>query len=65
MGCLVGWKMWDNMIEVGIFVYVCGYLDCSFAMHELGLSSRKPFKKCARVVGEVRFFFVCSNKLFV
>lgn len=22
-------------------------------MHELGLSSRKPFKKCARVVGEV------------
>ncbi|KAL8162046.1 hypothetical protein V2J09_013535 [Rumex salicifolius] len=24
-----------------------------FAMHELGLSSRKPFKKCARVVGEV------------
>ncbi|KAL3516328.1 hypothetical protein ACH5RR_023230 [Cinchona calisaya] len=24
-----------------------------FAMHELGLSSRKPHKKCARVVGEV------------
>ncbi|XP_020517571.1 DNA gyrase subunit A, chloroplastic/mitochondrial isoform X2 [Amborella trichopoda] len=24
-----------------------------FAMHELGFSSRKPFKKCARVVGEV------------
>ncbi|QHO04881.1 DNA gyrase subunit A/mitochondrial [Arachis hypogaea] len=24
-----------------------------FAMHELGLSSKKPFKKCARVVGEV------------
>ncbi|KAI4323668.1 hypothetical protein L6164_023255 [Bauhinia variegata] len=24
-----------------------------FAMHELGLSSRKPFRKCARVVGEV------------
>uniref|UniRef100_A0A2P2K829 DNA topoisomerase (ATP-hydrolyzing) n=1 Tax=Rhizophora mucronata TaxID=61149 RepID=A0A2P2K829_RHIMU len=24
-----------------------------FAMHELSLSSRKPFKKCARVVGEV------------
>lgn len=24
-----------------------------FAMHELGMSSRKPFKKCARVVGEV------------
>ncbi|KAK2634403.1 hypothetical protein Ddye_029195 [Dipteronia dyeriana] len=24
-----------------------------FAMHELGLASRKPFKKCARVVGEV------------
>ncbi|KAJ8618689.1 hypothetical protein MRB53_014875 [Persea americana] len=24
-----------------------------FAMHELGISSRKPFKKCARVVGEV------------
>ncbi|MED6165671.1 hypothetical protein PIB30_101886, partial [Stylosanthes scabra] len=23
-----------------------------FAMHELGLSSKKPFKKCARVVGE-------------
>lgn len=22
-------------------------------MHELGLSSRKPYKKCARVVGEV------------
>ncbi|PKA51188.1 DNA gyrase subunit A, chloroplastic/mitochondrial [Apostasia shenzhenica] len=24
-----------------------------YAMHELGLSSRKPFRKCARVVGEV------------
>ncbi|KAL3698674.1 hypothetical protein R1sor_012750 [Riccia sorocarpa] len=24
-----------------------------FAMHELGLSSKKPFRKCARVVGEV------------
>ncbi|XP_078437781.1 DNA GYRASE A [Wolffia australiana] len=24
-----------------------------YAMHELGLSSRRPFKKCARVVGEV------------
>ncbi|GLJ14423.1 hypothetical protein SUGI_0233090 [Cryptomeria japonica] len=24
-----------------------------FAMHELGLSSRRPYKKCARVVGEV------------
>ena len=24
-----------------------------FAMHELGLDSKKPFKKCARVVGEV------------
>ncbi|WOL16199.1 DNA gyrase subunit A, chloroplastic/mitochondrial isoform X1 [Canna indica] len=24
-----------------------------YAMYELGLSSRKPFKKCARVVGEV------------
>ncbi len=24
-----------------------------YAMHELGLDSRKPFKKCARVVGEV------------
>lgn len=24
-----------------------------FAMHELGLSSKKPYKKCARVVGEV------------
>ncbi|KAI5390179.1 hypothetical protein KIW84_075483 [Lathyrus oleraceus] len=24
-----------------------------FAMHELGLSSKKPFKKCERVVGEV------------
>ncbi|KAM7268180.1 hypothetical protein ACFE04_010346 [Oxalis oulophora] len=24
-----------------------------YAMHELGLSSKKPFKKCARVVGEV------------
>ncbi|XP_061357312.1 DNA gyrase subunit A, chloroplastic/mitochondrial [Gastrolobium bilobum] len=24
-----------------------------FAMHELSLSSKKPFKKCARVVGEV------------
>lgn len=22
-------------------------------MHELGLSSKKPYKKCARVVGEV------------
>lgn len=25
-----------------------------FAMHELGLSSRRPFKKSAKVVGEVR-----------
>ncbi|XP_049404391.1 DNA gyrase subunit A, chloroplastic/mitochondrial isoform X1 [Solanum stenotomum] len=24
-----------------------------YAMHELGLSSKKPYKKCARVVGEV------------
>ena len=24
-----------------------------YAMHELGLDSKKPFKKCARVVGEV------------
>ncbi|OAY83547.1 probable DNA gyrase subunit A, chloroplastic/mitochondrial isoform X1 [Ananas comosus] len=24
-----------------------------FAMHELGLASRRPFRKCARVVGEV------------
>ncbi|AAF19580.1 putative DNA gyrase A subunit [Arabidopsis thaliana] len=24
-----------------------------FAMHELGMSSKKPYKKCARVVGEV------------
>mmetsp|Transcript_12867 Transcript_12867/g.31021 ORF Transcript_12867/g.31021 Transcript_12867/m.31021 type:complete len:337 (-) Transcript_12867:940-1950(-) len=24
-----------------------------FAMHELGMDSKKPFKKCARVVGEV------------
>ncbi|CAL2271090.1 unnamed protein product [Prunus armeniaca] len=24
-----------------------------YAMHELGLALRKPFKKCARVVGEV------------
>ncbi|KAF4384730.1 hypothetical protein F8388_004037 [Cannabis sativa] len=24
-----------------------------YAMHELGLASKKPFKKCARVVGEV------------
>ena len=24
-----------------------------FAMHELGLASNKPFRKCARVVGEV------------
>eukprot|EP00850_Spirogloea_muscicola_P018097 SM000162S02375 [mRNA] locus=s162:97047:105147:- [translate_table: standard] len=24
-----------------------------YAMHELGLSSKKPFRKCARVVGEV------------
>ena len=31
---------------------VFGYF--SFAMHELGLSSKKPFKKSARVVGEVR-----------
>ena len=24
-----------------------------YAMHELGLGSQKPFRKCARVVGEV------------
>jgi DNA gyrase subunit A len=24
-----------------------------YSMHELGLSSGKPFRKCARVVGEV------------
>nr|GEV10474.1 DNA gyrase subunit A, chloroplastic/mitochondrial [Tanacetum cinerariifolium] len=29
------------------------YCDCRYALHELGLSSRKPHKKCARVVGEV------------
>jgi len=28
-------------------------------MHELGLSSRKPFKKCARVVGEVCVIALC------
>ena len=28
-------------------------LGSRFAMHELGISSKKPFKKCARVVGEV------------
>lgn len=33
---------------------------CRFAMHELGLSSRKPFKKCARVVGEVTFLLIFS-----
>lgn len=32
-----------------------------FAMHELGLSSKKPFKKCARVVGEVS---LTSEKAF-
>lgn len=26
---------------------------CSYAMHEMGLASRKPYRKCARVVGEV------------
>jgi len=30
-------------------------------MHELGLSSKKPFKKCARVVGEVS----CRIKLSI
>lgn len=30
-----------------------------YAMHELGLSSRKPYKKCARVVGEVVFNLYC------
>ncbi|OMO69847.1 hypothetical protein COLO4_28907 [Corchorus olitorius] len=30
-----------------------GSIANRYAMHELGLSSRKPFKKCARVVGEV------------
>ena len=29
-----------------------------YAMHELGLDSKKPFKKCARVVGEVLGKFV-------
>lgn len=38
---------------------LCFVISCSFryAMHELGLSSKKPFKKCARVVGEVKFLF--------
>ena len=36
-----------------------------FAMHELGLSSRKPFKKCARVVGEVKFWLWCSVSLYL
>lgn len=31
----------------------CFYCDCRYALHELGLASRKPHKKCARVVGEV------------
>lgn len=26
-------------------------------MHELGMSSKKPYKKSARVVGEVKCFF--------
>lgn len=40
------------------------YFAHRFAMHELGLSSRKPFKKCARVVGEVRFLAIYIQVLF-
>lgn len=29
-------------------------------MHELGMSSKKPYKKSARVVGEVKCFFFFS-----
>ena len=32
------------------------FTNCRYAMHELGLASKKPFKKCARVVGEVKAF---------
>jgi hypothetical protein len=28
-------------------------MQCRYAMHELGLAPNRPFKKCARVVGEV------------
>ena len=33
-----------------------------FAMHELGLDSKKPFKKCARVVGEVELQQAAKGK---
>ncbi|XP_019187265.1 PREDICTED: uncharacterized protein LOC109181803 isoform X2 [Ipomoea nil] len=33
--------------------FLRGDVCAQFAMHELGLSSKKPYKKCARVVGEV------------
>jgi hypothetical protein len=33
---------------------------CSYAMHEMGLASRKPYRKCARVVGEV-----CMKELLI
>lgn len=34
-------------------------------MHELGMSSKKPYKKSARVVGEVEcsFFFIFNFSL--
>ena len=45
----------------GEVLKLCFVISCSFryAMHELGLTSKKPFKKCARVVGEVSLLFNC------
>lgn len=56
--------LWDPLLSSPLFCYfrvlvfnfliLCFFLWIyRFAMHELGLSSKKPFKKCARVVGEV------------
>lgn len=49
-------------ICTGLLSYL--YFGYRYAMHELGLSSKKPYKKCARVVGEVvahLFFLLCIH----
>lgn len=48
--CAVQFSIGWNSILMGLY----DGLGSRFAMHELGISSKKPFKKCARVVGEVR-----------
>ena len=61
--------LWDPLLSFPLFCYfrvlvfnfVFFLWICRFAMHELGLSSKKPYKKCARVVGEVSLNKALNN----